>query len=212
MAFRLGVPKVPTARKLPVRLAFAVIAEIAELFPVNQHKQVRNLQQALADLVRSQGHDDLNKAAIASHYASLIRALAHPASYVAPPPDPAPSQEDHAEHRARKQAGLAAEALRQVVLEAVETPLAMFPSLLADTSLSDHDKLSRIRVYSAALEMLYEPLQLETIGNPGDSTVFDPSLHESAMDLSPGQTCTIRRIGFQRGDAVIRIAVVDAKE
>jgi hypothetical protein len=192
--------------KLARAAGFRSDAEIAELFPANRQKQVRQLQQALADLVTHQSCD-LTGTAIANHYAGLIRSLADP-SKAQPPPDPAPAQEEPSSHRARKQAGLAAEALRQLVLDAVETPLAMLPSLLADASLDDQDKLKRLGVYTAALETLYEPLGLEPIGDPGDPVVFDPREHECATELSKGDSCIVRHIGFMRGDAVLRKAVV----
>lgn len=193
--------------KLARAAGFRSDAEIAELFPANRQKQVRQLQQALADLVASQQPGELQDTAIASHYAALIRSLADP-STAAPPAEAAPPQEDTTAHRARKQASLATEALRQLVLEAVETPLAMLPSLLADTTLNDQDKLRRLGVYTAALETLYEPLDLEPIGDPGDPVAFDPREHECATELVKGQSCIVRHIGFLRGDAVLRKAVV----
>jgi len=193
--------------KLARAAGFRSDAEIAELFPANRQKQIRQLQQALADLVASHQSAALASTPIANHYAGLIRCLADP-STAAPPPDPAPAQEEPSSHRARKQAGLAAEALRQLVLDAVETPLAMLPSLLADASLDDQDKLHRLGVYTTALETLYEPLGLEPIGDPGDPAVFDPREHECATELSKGDSCIVSRIGFMRGDAVLRKAVV----
>lgn len=201
-----------TREKLARASGFRSDAEITELFPANMHKSVRQLQQVLAELVKAQSTHDLSGSPIAIHYAGLVRSLANPQACAAPTLDPTPGANTPSEHRARKQSALAADALRQVVLEAVETPLAMLPSLLADESLSDQEKLKRLRVYADSLEMLYEPLQLEAIGEPGDSATFDPRLHESAKNIPPGDSCTIKRIGFTRGGSVIRKAVVDIKE
>ena len=85
----------------------------------------------------------------------------------------------------------------------------MIPSLLADNSLSEKEKIKRLTVYTRSLEMLYEPLQLEAIGEPGEKTTFNPRLHESGADILSGATCLIKRIGFTKGDTVIRKAVVE---
>ena len=57
--------------------------------------------------------------------------------------------------------------------------------------------------------MLYEQLQLEPIGEPGERTSFNGRFHESNADLSSGEPCLIKRIGFTKGDSVIRKAVVE---
>jgi hypothetical protein len=67
-------------------------------------------------------------------------------------------------------------------------------------------------IFRGALEMLYEPLQLEPIGDPCEKAAFDPRLHESAKDISAGDACLIKRIGFTKGDALIRKAVVEIEE
>jgi molecular chaperone GrpE (heat shock protein) len=85
----------------------------------------------------------------------------------------------------------------------------MIPSLVADTSLSDKEKIQRLAVYTRSLEMLYEPLQLEPIGDPGEKTTFNPRFHESGANISSGDPCLIKRIGFTKGDSVIRKAVVE---
>ena len=85
----------------------------------------------------------------------------------------------------------------------------MIPSLLADNSLSEKEKVQRLQVYTRSLEMLYEPLQLEPIGEPGEKTTFNPRFHESGGEISAGEPCLIKRIGFTKGDSVIRKAVVE---
>jgi len=193
-----GAPR----EKLAKAAGFRSDAEIAEMFPENRLKPLRQLQQALADLTSTLNLADAEMAAVASHYGGLIRALANPG---------APQSTDTSA-RASKQAALATDALRQMVLEAVETPLALLPSLLADDSLSDQQKLQRLGVYTAALEAVYEPLDLDPIGEPGEATRFDPRHHDTAAALSKGDACTIRQIGFRRGDAVVRKAVVAVAE
>lgn len=200
-----------TREKLAKAAGFRSDTEIAELFPANRQKQVRQLQQALADLVSTLNLAESSTAAAAGHYGALIRTLAdHDASPASGPPEPAKADDTSA--RAIKQTALAADALRQMVLEAVETPLAMLPSLLADDALSDQQKLQKLGVYTAALEAVYEPLDLDPIGEPGEATAFDPRHHDSAAGLGKGDPCTIRQIGFRRGDAVVRKAVVVGAE
>jgi hypothetical protein len=202
-----GAPR----EKLAKAAGFRSDADIAELFPDNCQKLVRQLQQALADLVSALNLADSSASAVAGHYGALIRALANRQAIVTfGHPEPARSEDTSA--RAAKQASLATDSLRQMVLEAVEAPLALLPSLLADDALSDHQKLQRLGVYTAALEAVYEPLELEPIGEPGEAAVFDSRHHDSAAALSKGDPCTIRQIGFRRGDAVVRKAVVVAAE
>lgn len=200
--------------KLARASGFGSDAQITRLFPVSNHKLIRVLQQVLAELVREHSQQELEKSTVALHYAGLIQALAgtdEPAlENVSVADKESPS--DPTDQRARKQLELATNALRQVVLEAVETPLAMLPSLLADDSLSDQEKLKRLSVYTRSLEMLYEPLQLEPIGDPGEKVTFDPRMHESAKELTAGDHCVIKRIGFTKGDSVVRKAVVETKE
>jgi hypothetical protein len=184
---------------------------MAELFPENRQKLVRQLQQALADLTSTLNLADSEMAAVASHYGGLIQAMANRGAPAAvQSPEPAKSTDTPA--RATKQAALATDALRQMVLEAVETPLALLPSLLADDTLSDQQKLQRLGAYTAALEAVYEPLDLDPIGEPGEATSFDPRHHDTAAALTKGDACTIRQIGFRRGDAVVRKAVVVVAE
>ena len=207
-----GVPR----DRLATAAGFRSGAEITRLFSASEHnlKLVSILQKVLAELVKNNTRDELVNSPITHHYAGLILALSGSDS---PPLEKVPEFSDQAspdptEQRSLKQSGLATDALRQVVLEAVETPLAMLPSLLADQSLSDQEKLKRLEVYTRSLEMLYEPLQLEPIGDPGEKATFDPRLHESAKELMAGDHCVIKRIGFTKGDSVIRKAVVEAKE
>lgn len=204
-----GAPR----EKLAKAAGFRSDAEIAELFPDSRQKLVRQLQQALADLVVGLNLAESSASGVAAHYGALIRTLAdqgQEAPMASSPPKP--NKSDDTSGRAIKQAALAADALRQMVLEAVEAPLALLPSLLADNALSDQQKLQRLGVYTAALEAVYEPLDLEPIGEPGEAAVFDPRHHDSAAALSKGDTCTIRQIGFRRGDAVVRKAVVVGAE
>lgn len=207
-------PKGAAREKLARASGFGSDAQIAKLFPSSNHKLIRILQQVLAELVKEQSQKDLQNSPIAVHYTGLINALAGSEHAENSDAEPTSSQAslNPGEQRARKQTGLAADALRQVVLEAVETPLSMLPSLLADKNLSDQEKLKRLEVYTRSLEMLYEPLQIEPIGDPGDKTAFDPRMHESAKDLTAGDDCVIKRIGFTKGDTVIRKAVVETKE
>lgn len=200
--------------KLARASGFGSDAQITKLFPASNHKLIRVLQQVLAELVKEHPQKELENSPVSLHYAGLIRALTgsdqDADGDVPVSNDQATS--DPAEHRARKQSVLAADALRQVVLEAVETPLSMLPSLLADDNLNDQEKLKRLEIYTRSLEMLYEPLQLEPIGDPCEKAAFDPRLHESAKDISAGDACLIKRIGFTKGDAVIRKAVVEIEE
>jgi hypothetical protein len=200
--------------KLARASGFGSDAQIAKLFPASSHKPIRVLQQVLAELLKEHPQKELENSPVALHYAGLIRALvgADQASIGDAPVTNDQTPSVPAEHRARKQSGLAVDALRQVVLEAVETPLSMLPSLLADNSLSDKEKLKRLEIYTRSLEMLYEPLQLEPIGDPGEKATFDPRMHESAKDLTAGDNCVIKRIGFTKGDTVVRKAVVETKE
>jgi hypothetical protein len=200
--------------KLARASGFRSDTQIAKLFPASNHKLIRVLQQVLAELVKEHPQKAIENSPVALHYAGLIRALvgADQAAVGDAPVTNDQTPSDPADHRARKQSGLAADALRQVVLEAVETPLSMLPSLLADDNLNDREKLKRLVVYTRSLEMLYEPLQLEPIGEPGEKAAFDPRLHESAKDISAGGACLIKRIGFTQGDAVIRKAVVEIEE
>lgn len=202
-----GAPR----EKLAKAAGFRSDTEIAELFPGNRQKQVRQLQQALADLVSALDLTESSTAAVASHYGALIRTLAGQEPTPASGP-PEPTKAEDTSGRAVKQTALAADALRQMVLEAVETPLALLPSLLADDALSDQQKLQKLGVYTAALEAVYEPLDLDPIGEPGEATAFDPRHHDSAAALGKGDPCTIRQIGFRRGDAVVRKAVVVGAE
>jgi hypothetical protein len=198
-----GAPRERLARAA----GFRSDTELAEHFPENRQKQVRQMQQALADLLSALNLTDSTASAAASHYGTLIRFLANPQE----PPEPASVEPDDTpptSGRAGKQASLATDALRQMVLEAVESPLALLPSLLADDTLSDQQKLNRLAVYTSALEALYEPLELDPIGEPGEAASFDPQLHESAAALTRGDACIIRQIGFRRSHAVVRKAVV----
>lgn len=203
-----GAPR----EKLAKAAGFRSDTEIAELFPGNRQKLVRQLQQALADLVSTLNLAESSTSAVASHYGALIRTLADQEEATPASESPEPAKNDDTSGRAIKQAALAADALRQMVLEAVEAPLALLPSLLADDALSDQQKLQRLGVYTAALEAVYEPLDLEPIGEPGEATAFDPRHHDSAAALGKGDPCTIRQIGFRRGDAVVRKAVVVGAE
>ena len=196
-------PKGAPREKLAKAAGFRSDSEIAELFPENRQKLVRQLQQALADLVSALNLTEGNASSVASHYGRLLRALASQGE----PSEthstgPAASSNDSA--RSAKQAPLAAEAM--------EAPLALLPSLLADETLSDEQKIQRLAIYTAALEAVYEPLDLEPIGEPGEPTLFDPRHHDSSKPLSKGNQCTIRQIGFRRGNAVLRKAVVVEKE
>ena len=202
-----GAPR----EKLAKAAGFRSDTEIAELFPGNRQKQVRQLQQALADLVSALNLTESSTVAVASHYCALIRTLAGQEPTPASGP-PEPTKAHDTSGRAVKQTALAADALRQMVLEAVETPLALLPSLLADDALSDQQKLQKLGVYTAALEAVYEPLDLDPIGEPGEATAFDPRHHDSSAGLGKGDPCTIRQIGFRRGDAVVRKAVVVGAE
>ncbi|MFM8276219.1 MAG: hypothetical protein ACKN89_04350 [Cyanobium sp.] len=202
-----GAPR----QKLARAAGFGSDAEIVALFPERRHKQVRQLQQTIADLVSALGMTDQAAAAVARQYGALIRALAQPDT-PAEPDQPEPGKAPESSARSAKQSALATDALRQMVLEALQAPLALLPSLLADDSLSDQQKLQRLSIYTAALEAVYEPLELEPIGEPGEATQFDPRHHDSAAALSKGDACTIRQIGLSRGDAVVRKAVVVAGE
>jgi hypothetical protein len=55
---------------------------------------------------------------------------------------------------------------------------------------------------------VYDPLDLEPIGEPGEAAVFDPRQHESASELAKGDPCTIRQIGLRQSETVLRKAVV----
>lgn len=198
--------------KLAKAAGFRSDAAIAEQFPLHRHKQLRQLQQALAELASGLNLDDAGFAAVGGQYGALIRSLLDPAAAPSPQLAQACSESQPVSPRAEKQASVATEALRQMVLEAVASPLALLPSLLADPSLSDQQKLQRIGIYTTALEAIYDPLEIEAIGEPGDQTSFDPRLHDSASSLNKGDRCTIRQIGFQRGDAVLRKAVVVVSE
>lgn len=204
-----GAPR----ERLAKTAGFRSDGEIAELFPDNRQKLVRQLQQNLADLVSALTLTDAAKSAVASHYGALIRTMAGQAGTAdADPSPPGPARTTEPSERSAKQAALATDALRQMVLEALEAPLALLPSLLADDTLSDQQKLQRLGTYTTALEAVYDPLDLEPIGEPGEAAVFDPRQHESAAALNKGDPCTIRQIGFHRGDAVVRKAVVVAAE
>jgi len=202
-----GAPR----ERLAKTAGFRSDGEIAELFPDNRQKLVRQLQQNLADLVSALTLTDAAKSAVASHYGALIRTMAGQGETDVSPALEHAKSVDSSE-RAAKQAALATDALRQMVLEALEAPLALLPSLLADATLSDQQKLQRLGTYTTALEAVYDPLDLEPIGEPGEAAVFDPRQHESAAALNKGDPCTIRQIGFHRGDAVVRKAVVVAAE
>lgn len=197
--------------KLAKAAGFRSDADISLLFPENRQKQARQLQQSIADLVGSQQLGDLSGSAIAAHYSGLMHALANPEG-TTPAPQPVTPPTAVNDGRTSKQAALATDALRQMVLEAIEAPLAMLPSLLADGALNDQEKLNRLAVYAAALEAVYEPLELEAIGDLGEAIQFDPRVHDSAASLSKGDTCSIRQIGFRRGSIVLRKAVVVAAE
>lgn len=207
-----GVPR----DRLATAAGFSSGAQITRLFSGSERdlKLVTTLQKVLAELVRNNVRDELANSPVTYHYAGLILALSGSdlSSLKKAPLSGDQVSPDPAEERSRKQSGLATDALRQVVLEAVETPLAMLPSLLSDQSLSDQEKLRLLGVYTRSLEMLYEPLQLEAIGDPGEKVSFDPRMHESAKELTAGDHCVIKRIGFTKGDSVIRKAVVEAKE
>jgi len=207
-----GVPR----DKLAAAAGFKSGTQITRLFSASEHnlKLVTILQKVLAELVKNNTRDELVNSPITHHYAGLILALSGsdlPTLETAPEVSDQTSS-DPTEQRSRKQSALATDALRQVILEAIETPLAMLPSLLADQSLSDQEKLKRLEIYTRSLEMLYEPLQLEPIGDPGEKVAFDPRMHESAKDLTAGNHCIIKRIGFTKGDSVVRKAVVETKE
>jgi hypothetical protein len=178
-------------------------AEIAAQFPDKRQKQVRQLQQSLADLASGLALDDSGFAAVAHQYDQLIRSLLGQQAVAQQPREAEP-----ASPRAEKQAAVATQALRQMVVDSLASPLALLPSLLADDTLSDQDKLNRIAVYTAALEAVYDPLDLEPIGEPGEAAVFDPRQHESASELAKGDPCTIRQIGLRQSETVLRKAVV----
>ena len=202
-----GAPR----EKLAKAAGFRSDAAIAEQFPAHRHKHLRQLQQALGELASGLNLGEAGFAAVGSHYGALIRSLLDPAA-VPPPQTAQASDPQPVSPRAEKQASVATEALRQMVLEAVASPLALLPSLLADPSLSDQDKLQRLGIYTTALEAIYDPLEIEAIGEPGEQTSFDPRLHDTASALNKGDRCTIRQIGFRRGDAVLRKAVVVVSE
>jgi hypothetical protein len=199
--------------KLAKAAGFRSDNELTELFSASGYnlKLITDLQRVLTKLLKDKSPDELLNSPVTHHYAGLIHALSGSeitnstiaaAGCEQSTPDPS-------EQRNSKQAGLATEALRQVVIEAAETPLSMIPSLVADTSLSDKEKIQRLAVYTRSLEMLYEPLQLEPIGDPGEKTTFNPRFHESGANISSGDPCLIKRIGFTKGDSVIRKAVVE---
>ena len=199
--------------KLANAAGFRSDSEITGLFAASGYrlKQISDLQRLLGKLIKDKAPEELRNSPVSHHYAGLIHALCgseitDDVSAATGSEQPAPEPE---EQRHSKQAGLATEALRQVLIEAGETPLSMIPSLLADNSLSDTEKIKRLTIYTRSLEMLYEPLQLEPIGEPGEKTVFNPRFHESGADLASGATCLIKRIGFTKGDTVIRKAVVE---
>lgn len=194
-----GAPR----EKLAKAAGYRSDAEIAAQFPAKRQKQVRQLQQSLADLASGLALDDSGFAAVARQYDQLIRSLLGLQDVAQQP-----SEAVAASPRAEKQAAVATQALRQMVVDSLASPLALLPSLMADNTLSDQDKLKRIAVYTAALEAVYDPLDLEPIGEPGDAAVFDPRLHESATELAKGDPCTIRQIGLRQADTVLRKAVV----
>jgi hypothetical protein len=189
--------------KLAKAAGYRSDAEIAAQFPPKWQKQLRQLQQSLADLASGLSLDDSGFAAVARQYDLLIRSLLGQSGTTQPP-----KQTDVANPRAEKQASVATQALRQMVVDSLAAPLALLPSLLADDSLSDQDKLNRIGVYTAALEAVYDPLELEPIGEPGEAALFDPRHHESAAELAKGDPCTIRQIGLRQAETVLRKAVV----
>lgn len=199
--------------KLAKAAGFRSDTEVTELFSASGYnlKLITDLQRILTKLLKGKSPDELLNSPVIHHYAGLIHALSGSertdktlASTGSEQSSPDPSGQ-----RNSKQAGLATEALRQVLIEAAETPLSMIPSLVADNSLSDKEKIQRLAVYTRSLEMLYEPLQLEPIGGPGEKTTFNARFHESSADISAGEPCQIKRIGFAKGDCIIRKAVVE---
>jgi len=194
-----GAPR----EKLAKAAGYRSDAEIAAQFPLRRQKQFRQLQQSVAELATGLPLDDSGYAAVAHQYDQLIRSLLGQ-----PVKAQQPKQTDVASPRAEKQASVATQALRQMVVDSLAAPLALLPSLLADDSLSDQDKLNRIAVYTAALEAVYDPLELEPIGEPGEAALFDPRHHESAAELAKGDPCTIRQIGLRQAETVLRKAVV----
>lgn len=194
-----GAPR----EKLAKAAGYRSDAEIAAQFPLKRQKQVRQLQQSLAELASGLSFDDSGFAAVAHQYDMLIRSLLGQ-----PVTSQSPKQVEMASPRAEKQASVATQALRQMVADSLASPLALLPSLLADDTLSDQDKLNRIAVYTAALEAVYDPLDLEPIGEPGEAALFDPRHHESAAELAKGDPCTIRQIGLRQSETILRKAVV----
>jgi hypothetical protein len=196
-----GAPR----EKLAKAAGYRSDAEITAHFPENRQKLVRQLQQSLADLASGMALDPNTEAAVGAQYGDLIGSLLGQTTKKTG----APRQEAETRaSRSEKQASVATQALRQMVLEALSSPLALLPSLMADDTLSDRDKLNRLGVYTAALEAVYEPLEIEPIGDPGESTSFDPRLHESAAELAKGNACIIRQIGLRQAETVLRKAVV----
>jgi hypothetical protein len=199
--------------KLSKAKGFRSDTEVTELFSASGYslKLITDLQRVLTKLLKDKSPDELLNSPVTHHYAGLIHALSGSeiTNNAIAPTGREESTLDSSEQRNSKQAGLATEALRQVVIEAAETPLSMIPSLLADNSLSEKEKVQRLQVYTRSLEMLYEPLQLEPIGDPGEKTTFNPRFHESGGEFSAGEPCLIKRIGFTKGDSVIRKAVVE---
>lgn len=202
-----------TREKLAKASGFRSDKEITQLLSASDHNQklVTILQRVLSELVKDHTRDELTNSPVTHHYAGLIHALSgnEPAGKGYEPIRSDITPANLSEQRQRKRENLGSDALRQAIIEAAETPLSMIPSLLADNRLSDKEKLQRLTIYTRSLEMLYEPLQLEPIGDPGEKSTFDPRIHESAVEISPGETCMIKRIGFIRGELVIRRAVVE---
>lgn len=199
--------------KLAKAAGFRSDTEVTGLFSSSGYnlKLITDLQRILSKLLKDKSPDELLDSPVTHHYAGLMHALSGTeiTNHTIGSTGTDKSIPNPSDQRNIKKASLATEALRQVVIESAETPLSMIPSLVADNSLSDKEKIQRLSVYTRSLEMLYEPLQLEPIGEPGEKTSFNGRFHESNADLSSGEPCLIKRIGFTKGDSVIRKAVVE---
>lgn len=173
-------------------------AEVRSLFPETRQKPLNNFVNSLTELMaQAPASADAGPEALGPAYGALIRALAK-----LPPAT-------HDSAKEKKSQSLAADTLRQMILESVSSALVMLPSILEDDTLSDKQKLAKLITYTNSLEDLYEPLQIEPVGEPGEETEFHPKEHESRKELQPGSPCIVRQIGLVKAGAVIRKAVVE---
>lgn len=191
-------------------------AQILSSFPESRHKPVNAFLNSLTDLMQQLEllHDEqLN--AVASTYGQLIRFMTNGATDTRETslsqPESPQADDAHTTRESRKQ-GLAVDTFRQMVFDSVSNALVMLPSILEDDDLTDKQKLSKLPVYVSSLEELYELLQLEPLGSPGEETTFNSKKHESRVDIGAGNLCVIKQIGLLRDGAVIRKAVVDQVE